>query len=105
MEKYQITSELLTEAIWGASKCKFVNNCNGYINSDRGEKGRIILEYLLSRIYSIHRVPGYEAEYKLSFTDISREADGCTQQNIDEAEKDFVKMIEHVQKQVRNNEA
>lgn len=107
MEKYQITSELLTEAIWGANECRFIKDCVGYINSDaeNGHRGRIILEYLLSRIYKIHRVPGYEPEYKMSFSDVSREIDGLTPEVLDEAEKEFVQIIRHVQEQVRKNKA
>ena len=49
METFQIKSMLLGEAIWGSSRCKksILKEYTGYINNDAGDKGRIILEYLL----------------------------------------------------------
>ncbi|WP_294240651.1 hypothetical protein [Pseudobutyrivibrio sp.] len=103
METFQIKSLLLADAIWGSSRCRksILKDCNGYINSDTGDRGRIVLEYLLARIYGIHRVPGYEPQYGGSFSEVSRESNGFTKENLDEAEQELKNLIEHVQTQIR----
>ncbi len=103
MDTIQINDQILADAIWGASKCSnfIIKKCNGYINSDNGDMGRIIIEHLLSRIYGIHRIPGYEPEYSKAFP---KDIAGFNKENLDKAEDELRKVIEHVQNKVYENE-
>jgi len=65
MEEFKLKSELLLQSFWGGYMCKngCLSQCNGYFNADNGDFGRGFIEYCVSRIFNIHRVPGYEQYY------------------------------------------
>ena len=65
MREFEIKNELLQQAIWGGYLCKngaLKNSC-GYFNTDTDNYGRGFLEFCYSKIFDIHRVPGFEQYY------------------------------------------
>lgn len=65
MREFEIKNELLQQAIWGGYLCKngaLKNRC-GYFNTDTNNYGRGFLEFCYSKIFDIHRVPGFEQYY------------------------------------------
>lgn len=65
MNEFIFKNELLQQAMWGGSLCKngYMQHCNGYFNADVCDYGRAFIEYCVSRMFNIHRVPGHEAYY------------------------------------------
>jgi len=56
MKEYHISSPLLKAAIWGGAGC---HQWDGYTNADGGEYGRALVEFFTTRLFSIHRIPGF----------------------------------------------
>ena len=60
MNEYHVKSELLKAAIWGGTGCY---EMSGYTNNDKGNFGRAIIEYFATRLFAIHRLPGFQPHY------------------------------------------
>ena len=64
-EKFVIKNEYLIQAMWGGNiidNCCF-KYCRGYFNDDEKRLGRQFLEYCLSVVFGIHRLPGLGLGY------------------------------------------
>ncbi len=61
MNEFHIKSQLLRAAIWGGTGCY---QWDGYTNADKGKYGRALIEFFATRLFSIHRIPGYEPKYQ-----------------------------------------
>lgn len=64
---FNITNNLLIQAILGGAYCKYgqLAYSKGYLFDSRDALGRGFLEYCYSRIFDIHRFPGYENYYSV----------------------------------------
>lgn len=59
--EYIVESEVLQAAIFGSHYCESSTLITeGWINGDKYKSARAMLSYCASRIFNIHRLPGYE---------------------------------------------
>ena len=61
MNEFVIENPLLRLAFFGGRYCRKSDEeifCNGYFNSDVGDRGRNFIEYCVSSVLGVHRLPG-----------------------------------------------
>jgi hypothetical protein len=94
-----IENRLLHDAIWGDSKC---NYCSGYVGAQTSLIGKAFIEYCISRIMGIHRLPkcGYDTYlYVVKGDPISYV--NLDEKLVEDACKELEEVKNHVQEQLK----
>lgn len=107
MREFEIKNELLQQAIWGGYLCKngaLKDSC-GYFNTDTNDYGRGFLEFCYSKIFDIHRVPGFEQYYIQDATNMKmKKAYGNLQEkDILDACKELEAYYKFLQKELKDS--
>lgn len=107
MNTYKIQSPLLLTAIFGKTNCKhLLSGCNGYLNCDYNNIGREFIEFCISKMFNIHRVPGFEPFYlndgaNLEFSKAYN--DGLCEDDINDACDEIKKIYDLTQNNLANS--
>lgn len=94
---FVIENQLLRAILFGGYSCN--HDYIGYINEDKNHKiSRSLLTHCIQKIFNIHRLPGYDEEYRNEFIDEKQRAYyRLTHKDLDEACKELEKLYKHTQ--------
>ena len=99
MNEFHVESPLLHAAIWGGTECYL---WDGYTNADKGDYGRALIEYFTSRLFEIHRLPGYEPLYVHgSSIGFMRKFGQLSEAEFENAYKEFERLYSHTQEELK----
>lgn len=106
MNTYKIQSPLLLTAIFGKTNCKhLLSGCNGYLYCDYNNIGRGFIEFCISKIFNIHRIPGFEQFYLntgASF-EFLKAYKGLCEEDINDACNEIKKIYDFTQSNLTNS--
>lgn len=101
MKEFQVKSKLLHAAIWGGTGCY---QWDGYTNADKGDFGRALIEYFAARLFSIHRLPGYEPNYTHgSQIGFMQKFGLLPRDEFENAYKEFEELYKHTQNELKSS--
>jgi len=105
---YKLTNPYLIKAIFGYGNPEngVLKDCNGYVSAnDTYNLGRVFLEFCYSKIFNIHRLPGYKTDWMI------RQYDYYHMENLENASPDLIEsacveledMYTYIQKFFKSN--
>lgn len=101
MNRFNIKNKLLSAAFFGNTECTRIK---GYFNCDEIYFGRALVEYFTSRLFSIHRLPGYTPFYENTYFDeYIKKFGGLNEDAFDEAYHEFVELYDFTQKELKDS--
>lgn len=106
MNTYKIQSPLLLTAIFGKTNCKhLLSGCNGYLNCDYNNIGRGFIEFCISKIFNIHRIPGFEQFYLKTGASLEflKAYKGLCEEDINDACNEIKKIYDFTQSNLTNS--
>jgi|GEM_PF-2274798 hypothetical protein len=106
MNTYKIQSPLLLAAIFGKTNCKhLLSGCNGYLYCDYNNIGRGFIEFCISKIFNIHRIPGFEQFYLNTGASLEllKAYKGLCEEDINDACNEIKKIYDFTQNNLANS--